>query len=367
MSEAELPDEAPVATRAEPAAQPVRPPRGGLALLALLLALLAAAAAAWGLWQQQQLAARAQVQAELGQLRGQLDDVVATNRLLQDRLDEFAPVAELAAQQQLLTRLQGEQQALAARVSRVLGATRQSWRLAEAEHLLRLASLRLVALQDINSAEVLVDGANEILREQDDPDAFASREQIARLLQALRSVDQPDRSGLFLQLAALRDQVPTLQPLTPVFASQGEVITRAAAEGDGGSWVDQWRERLSRYFRIQWHADQDVRPLLAGEQLDQVRLALSLALEQAQWAALNAEAEVYRAALQQAAAILQGAFQQDNAQSRALLAAIEQLAAKPVSVRVPDMQPALAALQAYIARRQQAESLAPATAAGQQP
>ena len=51
----------------------------------------------------------------------------------------------------------------------------------------------------------------------------------------------------------------------------------------------------------------------------------------------------------------------------ALLAAIEQLAAKPVSVRVPDMQPALAALQAYIARRQQAESLAPATAAGQQP
>lgn len=365
-----MPVEPPVAPRPA-AATPsdTVPARSGsaLAALALLVALLGAGAAGWGLWQQQQLALSATVQAQQEALRQQLSGLDAANQRLQQQLVTFAPVAELAAQQTLLTQLQGEQQALTQRVSRVLGASRQSWRLAEAEHLLRLASLRLVALQDINSALVLVQGANDILREQDDPDAFASREQIAKLLQALRSVEQPDRSGLFLQLAALREQVPALQPLTPVFANPGEAYNTSAADGDGSNLLAQWQERLSRYFRIQLHAEQDVRPLLAGEQLDQVRLALSLALEQAQWAALNADSKVYPVALAQAAGILKTTFQQDNSQARAMLAAIEQLAGQPVSITVPDMQPALGALQAYIARRQQAEEQPSAQAKGEQP
>jgi len=369
VSEADLPVEPPVESQQKAAAQPVKQPRSGgaLSLLALLLALLAAGATGWSIWQQQQLAASSTLQTQLDQLRLQLNERDAATKTLQNKFAEFAPATEVVAQQQLLAQLQGEQQALEKRVSRVLGGTRQGWRLAEAEHLLRLASLRLAALQDINSALVLVEGANEILREQDDPDAFAARQQIASLLQALRSADQPDRSGLFLQLGALREQTPTLLPLTPTFAQQPGVGADSAAEGDGSSLLAEWKERLSRYFRIQLHAGQDVRPLLAGVQLDQVRLALNLALEQAQWAALNAEGKVYLMALGQAQAILQGAFQQDNSQSRAMLASIEELAAKPVSVTVPDMRPALAALQAYIVRRQQIEEQPAAPAAGAQP
>jgi hypothetical protein len=66
----------------------------------------------------------------------------------------------------------------------VLGASRKDWRLAEAEHLMRLASLRLSALQDINSAQALVQGADEILREQSDPGSYAAREQLAKSLAA---------------------------------------------------------------------------------------------------------------------------------------------------------------------------------------
>lgn len=369
MSEADLPVEPSVEPRRDPAIEPAKSGGGasGLALLALLLALLTAGATGWNIWQQRQLAASSTVQTQLDQLRMQLNERDAATRTLQARFAEFAPVAELTAQQQQLAQVQGEQQALSRRVSRVLGGTRQGWRLAEAEHLLRLASLRLAALQDINSALVLVEGASEILREQDDPDAFAARQQIAGLLQALRSVEQPDRSGLFLQIGALREQTPSLQPLTPVFAQPELASGNATAEGDGSSRLARWQEQLSHYFRIQLDAGQDVRPLLAGMQLDQVRLALNLALEQAQWAALNAEGKVYSMALAQAEAVLKGAFQQDNSQSRALLASIEQLAAQPVTVQVPDMQPALAALQAYIVRRQQIEEQPVAPVAGQQP
>ena len=72
-----------------------------------------------------------------------------------------------------------------------------------------------------------------------------------------------------------------------------------------GKPLGQWWEKLSRYFRIDFNADKNIRPLLAGQSLTQVRLALSLALEQAQWAALNGEAAVYSRALAEARSVLQ--------------------------------------------------------------
>ena len=118
----------------------------------------------------------------------------------------------------------------------MLDGSRQDWRLDEAEHLLRLATVRLSALQDVASAEALVLAADEILREQDDPAAFAASEQLSRSLEALRTTERPDRVGLFLQLGALREQAATLNPLAPTFEGQGDVLSDLAAEGDGSAW-----------------------------------------------------------------------------------------------------------------------------------
>ncbi|MNR37831.1 bifunctional uroporphyrinogen-III synthetase/uroporphyrin-III C-methyltransferase [compost metagenome] len=98
------------------------------------------------------------------------------------------------------------------------------------------------------------------------------------------------------------------------------------------------------------NADQDIKPLLSGQNLSQVRLALSLALEQAQWGALHGQTQVYQQSLRQARDVLQGHFNQENPDSRALLARIDELAGKPVEVQAPDLAPALTALQAYLQR-----------------
>jgi uroporphyrin-3 C-methyltransferase len=236
--------------------------------------------------------------------------------------------------------LQGDQQRLSQRLETVLGASRKDWRLAEAEHLLRLASLRLSALQDINSAQALVQGADEILREQDDPGAFAAREQLAKSLAALRSIDQPDRTGLFLQLAALRDQV-----------DKGESLFGLTTGKEQDNYWTQWWNDLSHYVRIDFSADKSVRPLLAGQSLSQVRLALSLALEQAQWAALNGEPKVYSQALVEAKNVLQGSFNPDNPQSKGLNERLDELAKQPVAVMTPDLTQSLSSVQAYLNRR----------------
>ena len=331
----------------------------GLALLALLVGVAGLGAGGWSFWQVQQLQGTERDQlAQLEDARGKTESLAQRNQQLAARLDALPTADELEARRRLVVELQGDQQHLSEQLKKVLGQSRQQWRLAEAEHLLRLASLRLSALQDVGSATELVQGADDILRAQNDHGAYAARAKLAASLEALRALPEPDRTGLFVQLAALREQVNQLQPLTPTF-KEGESGASNVAWGDGNSTSGLWWEKISRYIRIDFNAGQDIRPLLAGEQLAQVRLTIGLALEQAQWAALNGKQEVYEQALKQAQDVLDGYFNVELADSRALKLRIDELAKQPVTVQVPDLAPALSALQSYVSRREAAGNLVP--------
>ncbi|MGY4491763.1 uroporphyrinogen-III C-methyltransferase [Pseudomonas sp. TE3610] len=322
----------------------------GIAVVALLLGAAGVAAGGWSVWQLRQLQAGHQAQSgQLQALDSQAQALSQGEQALTARLGQLPSANELEDRRRLVAQLQGDQQRLSQRLESVLGASRKDWRLAEAEHLLRLASLRLSALQDIVSAKALVQGADEILREQDDPSAFAAREQIAKSMASLNSVQQPDRTGLFLQLGALRDQTVGLSALAPEFQAQGDA-QRARLSSDDNRW-ERWWAKISSYFRVDFRPDENIRPLLAGQSLNQVRLALSLALEQAQWAALNGEPKVYGQALDEARSILLASFNQDNTESRSMLARIDELKTQPVSVLTPDLNASLEAVQNYLEHR----------------
>jgi uroporphyrin-3 C-methyltransferase len=359
VSETVLPkdDVEPVLAKPQPLPDPApkepssRRGSNGLAILALLLGAAGLVVGGWSVWQLRAM------QAGHEQQSGQLQDITSQTQALKQseqqiaaRLAQLPPAQELEDRRRLVTQLQGDQQRLSQRVETVLGASRKDWRLAEAEHLLRLASLRLSALQDINSAAALVQGADEILREQDDPAAFAARQQLAKSLTALRSVDQPDRTGLFLQLAALRDQVAQLSELAPEYQDKGDSLFGLTAGREDSYWA-KWWEKISQYVRIDFHADKNIRPLLAGQSLTQVRLALSLAIEQAQWAALNGQASVFDKAMSEARSVLDSNFNRDNQQSKALGQRLDELSKQPVSVATPDLTQSLAAVQAYLMQR----------------
>ena len=94
-----------------------------------------------------------------------------------------------------------------------------------------------------------------------------------------------------------------------------------------------------------------IKPLLAGQALNQVRLALSLTLEQAQWAALNGESKVYAQALDEARSVLLANFNHDSEQSKSMLEQLNAVAGEPVSVVTPDLADSLSAVQAYLERR----------------
>lgn len=367
MSEADSKKEPlqPPASEPTPAAEPAKPAKpapskpasssaGGaksVAALALLLGLGGVALGGYGLWQLQQLGANEDRQLEALQSTGeQTRQLAERERELAarlGRLEQLPSASELEERRRLLAALQSDQQRLSGRVEQVLGASREEWRLAEAEHLLRMAMLQLSAMQDVNSAKMLVHEADLILQKQDDPGAYGTRQKLLEGLEALRSLPELDRTGLFLQLGALRGQTSQLSALAPEFVN-GE----AAAESAQDSRWQRWLNELTRYVRVDFDASGDVKPLLAGQTLGQVRLALSLAIEQAQWAVLNGNTEVYRQSLEQAGAVLQDHFSEDNGQARGLRKRLAELSQREVAVTLPDLAPALQALQAYVQKRE---------------
>jgi len=330
---------------------------GVVAVLALLIGAGGAGLGGWGLWQLREMQASELAQASHFDqaLSSQMDALKQSERSITTRLSQFPVRSELEERWRTLATLQSGQEKLVQRLDKLTGATREDWRLAEAEYLLRLANLRLSAMQDIGSAQRLLEAADGILREQDDPASFPVRQVLARGLETLRSLTPPDRIGLFLSLGALREQVAQLKPLAPVYEQEAAPVV-------ADRW-QQWWEKISRFVRVDLHADQDIRPLLSGQNLAQVRLTLSLALEQAQWAVLNASPEVYRQALQQALEVLAGQFNPEHPQNAALTKRLNELAKKPVALQMPDLSSTVSALQNYLQRRQALREEAEAAAA----
>lgn len=328
----------------------------GVAVFALLIAAASLAFSAWHYTQQGgnkdetttvQTVNNEEQAAQLTQLQEQLNNQTKQIDQFRLQLAELPSSDNFATQQRALKQMQSAHQAFTTRFESAFGNTRQDWRLAEAEHLLRMAILRLSAMQDLNSALHLVEGADQILFEQDDIAAYPARDAIAQALADIKAMPQLDRAGLFMRLGALQRQVSQLDQLMPGFDLTENTLETVT---DSAFWR-QWLDQLSSYVRLDFNSPDDIQPLLSSQEITHIRLAISLAVEQAQWGALNGQQQTYDQAIQQGLDLLKYYFSSDNQTAQALTALLNELVGQPVSQSMPDIKPALLALQAYIQDR----------------
>ncbi|AQZ94397.1 uroporphyrinogen-III C-methyltransferase [Halopseudomonas phragmitis] len=323
----------------------------GLGMLALLVALAALGLSAWHWYQTQafmaeQVAVDAQLE-RLAELQQHNEQVLAS------RLEGLPQAADWQRSERLLADLQRSQQALSQRLETLQGDARADWKLAEAEFLLRLASLRLLATQDVASARELLTAVDAILQSQPDSGVFAVREQLAGYQAQLDALPVLDRPGLFLRLSALRDQVGRLVAL-PVPVFDPDEVTVEDEYEDRLARRDRWERvlmRLERYVRVDFQRGKVITPLLDEAEMQRVQRTLQLTLELAQWAALRGESQVYRNSLERADAILQQFFELDNPQVRAMQGQLAGLIDVPVGIEPPDLAPLQQGLAAYIQSR----------------
>ncbi|MEH6491629.1 MAG: uroporphyrinogen-III C-methyltransferase [Halopseudomonas sp.] len=317
----------------------------GLVWLALLIALGALAFSGWQ-WQQQQ--------AQLKQLLEQLQaGGEQRQQRLDDRLEGVPQGADWQSMQRLVAEMQRSQQAIGERLDILQGDGREDWKLAEAQYLLRLASLRLLAVQDVSAARELLTTVDGILKSMPDSGLYGVREQLAQYQAELEALPELDRPGVFLRLAALRDQVERLV-LLPVPEFDPDEVTTEEEYADRLQRRDRWDRvlmRLERYVRVDFQRGKVITPLLDEAEMQRVQRTLQLTLEQAQWAALRGEEQVYQASLDRADKMLQQYFELKNPKVQGMQKQLQALHDEAVSLNPPELAPLQQSLAAYIQAR----------------
>lgn len=315
-----------------------------IAWFAVLVALGAAAFGGYSWWQVQQY--QQEYEAKILQLTELMQNRAPATP---DISAELAPFREQARQQQaavedMLQRVA----ALRRQLGEISHVSRQSWMLAEAEYLLRLANQRLLFERDTENVVALLRSADEILAKVDDVYLYQVRGAIARELILLRAAGGADTEGVYLELAALKDQVASLRAGRPQPFAQK---TAAPASGDSGETSDKGvfksaLEKLSGYIRVTY-PDAPVAPQLAAPELEQVKQNLELMIEQAQLALLSRKAGLYHHSLERASEWLHTHFQL-NAQAQVLSDRIEALAQLEIAPEMPDISESLRLLKNYL-------------------
>ena len=274
-------------------------------------------------------------------------EVEKASRAIASRTTEVAQQS-----QRLVSRMDN----LDLRFTRLQGADRNDWKLAEAEYLMRLANQRLLTMHDIKSANTLLAQADELLVAVDEYGLFNVRAALAEDIAALKATPAVDIDKAWLQLNAISGRIDKL----PVLAYQGSEEPSvqeepAAVSEQPLSWQDKalnaakqiW-QTFAGQFRIRETGQKAVPELLAPEQEVFLRQNLRLMMEQAQVALLQGRTDVYRASLTNAHNWLDTWFLNEGQEIHSMKATLAALADISVEQHIPDISRSLTALKGYI-------------------
>lgn len=190
-------------------------------------------------------------------------------------------------------------------LSRLNNTTKEDWKLAEAEYLVRLANQRILLESDVKGSAGLLASADSILAELEDPMFFDARKAIAKDIQTLKSTRHFDLQGRYLQLDALYDQVNQLPQREPSKAwqqsnqSNTPNQTNTVANKVTSVLGDMWQSLKSLVIINYNH--KPIKALLPPTEYQQLVTGLQLQIDVAQVAMVKGEAAIYQKALSRVA------------------------------------------------------------------
>ncbi|TKI04178.1 uroporphyrinogen-III C-methyltransferase [Martelella alba] len=336
-----------------------------LAVVAILIALLLAAALYFHDTRREkaQSAATEQLQSSLDGLRQaqqqQQQQYQTALRRQEQALDDARRQADAQARQ--IGELQDK-------IATISGADANTWLLAQADFLIKLAGRKLWSDQDIVTAGALLKSADASLADMNDPSLMPVRRAITDDIASLSSVSQIDFDGIILKVNQLANQVDNLR-----LADNDSDEAPMDSDGDSklsGS-VRQWRQNLSK----SWHnflndfitirrRDTGAEPLLAPNQDVYLRENIRSRLLIAAQAVPRHQTDIFQQSLETVATWVRAYFDTNDAATRAFLTEVDSLSQQSVSLDVPDhlsSQPIMDKLMQTRVRNLLAQPAAPAS------
>lgn len=220
----------------------------------------------------------------------------------------------------------------------------RAWSRAEAMFLLELAQRRLALERDVETAIVALESADARLAALRDPSFVLVRQQIARDLQALRAVRQPDIAGILARLTAAEDEAMQAA-VKGIAATERNAFDRTKLPD--GAFARAWAvigRTLSGLISIRKVDDLAGRVVTAEEALLR-RQHLQLLLFAARTAATRHDNGSYRNSLASARRWLGEYFDLNDPTAQALLKELQALEPLDVDPPLPEISDATRALR----------------------
>ncbi len=331
---------------------------GNLARVLVILLLLALGGVSGFLVQQQLL-----LKQDLAQSKAQLQQ---TNAATQSSLTELQQrLAQLEEQNQKLAEQNGSaissiQESLNSQNERLMTLSttdRNDWLLAEAQYLLSLANQRLVIEREASTANALLAAADNILAGIDIIELRTVRQAIKSEQIALQLASAFDREGLFLEIAALSDQIDKLS-----LFKMPEIILDKPSEivsTEGLSFWEKFKQSIAMSIddlqflvRVR-ELSKPVEPILPPDSHQYLKQNLRFMLEQAQLALLKEQSQVYRNALLKAHQWIEQYYAINERESQVILARLAEIAEINIQQPIPDITQSRNQLEAYIKKEHQ--------------
>jgi uroporphyrin-3 C-methyltransferase len=315
-------------------------------------------------------AARADMQNELQAQAALLQD---SSGALQQAMSELQVMEQqdeqrlLGLQQRLERQLQDTQVLVTALQRQVAGLQQRDtrWINAEAAYLMRLAEHKLTLEFNPQAALQLLRSVLVLLRDQLDPLAQTALQSLQQDIAALESLQFPDRLALAQQVTEFAAAVETVSVTGTRQASyeQGLRATRdqTAADETEQSWTAALMDLLRSIFV--WRQNEH-NPLefLASDQENLIKLQMRLLLDQARFAVIQADQQLFEDALQQVASVLQRYFMQESEVAVQLHDNVQALSVQSVQIDLPDLSATRALIEQLKGAAPDISSALPASA-----
>ena len=346
---------------AQPAAAPVEAPRsappprasfaGGLALVLAVVAI----AVTGMLWWQYRAFYVSLDQTDVVTAQ-QLDRVRAEQRALQDGLKSAHDDVETLRQRAAtlgdrIDLLPGRFAELERRLDAVQGGSfeaRSALLRTEAEYYLGVANTELALGRRWDNAITALELADGRLAELGSPELAPVREEIASELLALRSVKLPDIEGMMFSLGRLAARAGELPMRADVPAAPAAPNAADPEPGFERLWASV-KNMLLGLVRIE-RRDEPVAHALSAAERELGRRELEIELEVARTAALRADQQAFRSALDAAVALLQRDFDTDSGEVEGALALLREMRGFDVDPKRPDVGASLVKLRELTAK-----------------
>ncbi|KTC95098.1 uroporphyrinogen-III C-methyltransferase [Legionella feeleii] len=314
-------------------------------VLSLIMAGIALASGLYAAYTSQQLHQTASQQTQM--LNSEINEL-KRNQL--EAKTHFAEAAQTSSQTQ--EKIQTQVQELSKNLHIAMQQRlyqKQDWVLLKARYYLELAQINGHWSNDQQATIALLQQADTLLATVSNHQLFTVRQAIAREITQLQALPKIDTAGLLSQLDAAQSIISDL-PIKQAFNQASTAHTKNIDNSSPTTWRERFHDSMSLLEKlvVVRHHDEEINSLLSPVHQAVLRESIRLNLQEAQWAILQNNAQVYQLALTQAIKDVKRTFDESAESTQALIKKLQDLSQENLAPTKPVIKESLPLLNQLI-------------------